>query len=248
LGSNSVGGFRQAVVPFLKYLHSEGIHAKDMSECVPNVRKPQPMPSVYSENEIKALLSSIDQSAPSGKRDYAIVVIASHLGLRSSDICALTMESINMNTKTIHVVQQKTGSIMQLALLPEVEAALLKHLESARPASSGKHLFLRRRSPNIPLSAKAIYAIVRFHLDNAGFDSKGRKRGPHSLRMSLATKLLSADVPYVVIQRILGHENPDSTKHYARMDVDLLRRCALEVPPPAGLFAKRLGVGMGVDK
>ena len=240
--SGSIGGFRQSVVPFLKYLFREGIHIRDLSECVPNVRKPQPMPSVYSEEEIATMLSRIDQFAPNGKRDYAIIIIASYLGFRAADICALTMGNIDFKAKTIFLTQQKTGVLMQTALLPEVEEALLKYVEFARPASSDERIFLRRRAPYSPLNPGAIYEIVRFHLNAAGIDSSGKKRGPHSLRMSLATKLLSGSVPYAAIQKVLGHECPEATKHYAKMDTVMLRRCALEVPPPTGLFAERLRV------
>jgi site-specific recombinase XerD len=240
LDSNSKGSFRQSVVPFLKYLHKEGIHGNDLSECVPGVRKPQPMPSVYSEDEIATVLSCIDQSAPNGKRDYAIIIIASHLGFRASDISALTMGNFDFKTKTVHLTQQKTGALLQVVLLAEVEEALLRYVELARPTSNSEQIFLRRRAPHIPLNPGAIYEIVRSRLNEAGIDSSGKKRGPHSLRMSLATKLLSDNVPYAAIQKILGHESPESTKHYAKMDTAMLRRCALEVPPPTGLFAERL--------
>jgi site-specific recombinase XerD len=240
--SNSKGNFRQAVVPFLKYLFTERIQKDDLSECVPHVRRPQPMPSTYSEAEIAKLLAEVDPTAPNGKRDYAILIIASQLGLRASDICALSMGNIDLQTKTIRLAQQKTGAAMRMALLPSVEEALLAYVDTARPTSDSDKIFLRRRAPYSPLRPGAVYEIVRHHLCAAGIDSSGKKRGPHSLRMSLATKLLSENVPYAAVQKILGHEDPQSTKHYARMDSEMLRQCALETPLPTGLFADRLGI------
>jgi site-specific recombinase XerD len=204
--SDSKGNFRQAIVPFLKYLFTEGIQKDDLSECVPNVRRPQPMPSIYSEDEIARLLAAVDTTAPNGKRDYAIIIIASQLGLRASDICALSMDNIDLQTKTIHLAQQKTGSAMQIALLPDVEETLLAYVNSARPASDSDKIFLRRRAPYSPLRPGAVYEIVRHYFCAAGIDLSGKKRGPHSLRMSLATKLLSENVPYAAVQKILGHE------------------------------------------
>jgi len=241
LESNSKGSFRQAVLPFLKYLFKEGILDKDLSECVPSVRRPQPMPSVYSEDEICRLLASVNKAKPSGKRDYAILVIASQLGFRASDISALTMDSIDFQTKTIFFNQQKTGAALRTALLPDVEEALIAHINTGRPNDSGR-IFLRRRAPHTPLTGKSIHAIVRQYFHSAEIDTFGKKSGPHALRMSLATKLLEEDVPYAAIQKILGHDDPNSTKHYARMDAAMLRRCALEVAPPSGLFAERLGI------
>ena len=240
--SNSKSGFRQAVAPFLKYLFKEGILDDDLSECIPYVRRPQPMPSTYSEHEVGKLLAMVDKTLPNGKRDYAILVIASHLGFRSSDISALSMNDVDFQTKTIHMIQQKTGAAMQAALLPDVEEALRAYMDSARPASKSDKIFLRRRAPHSPLNGKTIYAIVSQYFLAAGIDTFGKKRGAHSLRMSLATQLLAGNVPYAAIQKILGHDDPNSTKHYARMDAGMLRRCALEVPPPSGVFAERLGI------
>jgi len=240
--SNSKGGFRQAVAPFLKYLFKEGILDDNLSECIPYVRRPQPMPSVYSEDEIDKLLSGIDKTLPNGKRDYAILVIASQLGLRASDISGLSLNNIDFQTKTIHLTQQKTGTAIRVALLQDIEEALRAYIDSVCPASKYDKIFLRRRAPRLPLSAKSIYAIVSQHFHESGIKTRGKKRGPHSLRMSLATKLLAENVPYAAIQKILGHEDPNSTKHYARMDTEMLRRCALEIPQPSGLFAKRLDI------
>ena len=242
LGSNSKGSFRQAVVPFLKYLFKEGILDKKLSECVPGVRHPQPMPSVYSEDEICRLLASVNKAKPSGKRDYAILVIASQLGFRASDISALSMDSIDFQTKTIYFNQQKTGAALRTVLLPDVEEALIAYINNGRPINDSGLIFLRRRAPHTPLTGKSIYAIVRQYFHSAEINTFGKKSGPRALRMSLATKLLEEDVPYAAIQKILGHDDPNSTKHYTRMDVAMLRRCALEVAPPSGLFAERLGI------
>ena len=49
-------------------------------------------------------------------------------------------------------------------------------------------------------------------------------------RHSLATNLLGANQPVPVISEILGHSTSESTMVYTRVSVDMLRRCALDVP------------------
>ena len=58
----------------------------------------------------------------------------------------------------------------------------------------------------------------------------GKKIHPHALRHSLATNLLGANNQHPVISEILGHSSTESTRTYTRVNVDMLRQCALDVP------------------
>lgn len=75
---------------FLKYLVVEEIMETDYSSLVPHYSKPYVIPSVYSIDEIKRIEKSIDTSTIQGKRDYAIIFLASRMGLRSGDIVSLS--------------------------------------------------------------------------------------------------------------------------------------------------------------
>ena len=48
--------------------------------------------------------------------------------------------------------------------------------------------------------------------------------------------MVNDDVPYQAVRTILGHSNPDAIKHYAKLDTEKLRECAVEVPKPSGSF------------
>jgi hypothetical protein len=53
-------------------------------------------------------------------------------------------------------------------------------------------------------------------------------------------------MPYDVVRKTLGHADPESVKHYAALDIENLRKCAIEVPEAGGIFAKYLaGKGRG---
>ena len=74
----------------------------------------------------------------------------------------------------------------------------------------------------------------------AGIDFTDRKTGPHALRHSLATNLLGANATLPVISEILGHSSTESTKTYLRVNMDLLRQCALDVPFVPSSFYENL--------
>jgi site-specific recombinase XerD len=246
--SNAKSHFSATVNSFLKFIYQYGYHNNDLSIFVPKPRRAQPMPTVYSEKEIQELFLAIDTSTTIGKRDYAILALASLLGLRRSDIGDLTLGNIDFRSKMIRIVQHKTKISMEIEMLPDVEDALLSYLKDRKPLNNSEKIFIRERAPHRPLTYNSICGIAQKRFYAAGIDIAGKKHGTHALRMSLATQLISEDVPYSVIQKILGQTDPNSTKHYARIDVQNLRSCALDVPPPSGLFAEHLTLGRGSGK
>ncbi len=89
ISASSKEGFCEKIPWFLNYLYREHILDKNYSTLVPKYSTPQILPTVYTGKEIECLLNSVDQSTPMGKRDYAILTIATRLGIRASDICNL---------------------------------------------------------------------------------------------------------------------------------------------------------------
>jgi site-specific recombinase XerD len=71
---------------FLRYCAASSQTDRDYSYVLPPYKRPQPMPSVFSEDEIRRIETVIDRSNPIGKRDYAIILLGTRLGLRLGDI------------------------------------------------------------------------------------------------------------------------------------------------------------------
>lgn len=89
----------------------------------------------------------------------------------------------------------------------------------------------RNRNYHIPepFHPSSLYRIVSGYIHKAGLTVPGKKRGPHSLCHSLASRLLEENVPLPVISEILGHATTETTAVYLTIGIDKLRRCALEV-------------------
>jgi integrase len=227
-------GFTATFRRFLRYLHEIGRLDTDMSQYVPHKRKAQSVPSVYTKPEVNQFICSFDTECKIGKRDYAIALLALRLGIRSSDISNLKIQDIDFDAKTINFTQGKTQVPQRLELLPEVDDAIYAYLNDARQESPLDYLFVTTRTPIRKLSIQFIRSMVGNHLKASGIEIGERKQGPHSLRMTLASELVSENVPYDVVRRILGHEDPSSMKHYVSFDIEGLRGCALAVPPITG--------------
>ena len=221
----------------LAFLFDNGITKTDLSACVPKMRRPMPLPSVYTGEEVARLLSSIDRTTGIGKRDYAIIILAAHTGLRSSDIVNLSFKDIDRNTKTIVIAQVKTLRPITLVMNDDVDKAISDYIQNGRPETLSDKIFIGSQAPYMPLGASAAYVITQRRFNLAGIAAQGRRRGTHALRMSFATALVRKGVPYAVVKEALGHEDPESAKHYVRVDARRLRACALDVPKPSGAFA-----------
>lgn len=240
--STSKTSFRSYVGAFLRYAYTYNHIAMDLRHIIPNVVRHTAIPSVYSPEEIEWLLTSIDRTTEAGKRNYAIVLLAARLGLRASDISALTFDALHRNKETIEIVQKKTGTPLSLPLTHEIISALDDYINNGRPQSDENHIFLNLRGYGVPLPA-SIGSIVRSSFLRSGIELKGRGSGSHCLRASLASTLLTEGNDFYTIQKVLGQRSIQSTKSYIKTEIELLRVSALSVPPPRAEFEALLESG-----
>ena len=199
------------------------------------------VPSYYTPEEVAKIEKSVDRSGRSGKRTYAMLLLATRLGLRGSDIAGLTYGNINWKESKITLVQYKTKEPIELPLLAEVGNAIIDYLRNGRPESSSDHVFLSSRAPYVEATRTMVSGIINDVISKAGVSVKYRHHGPHSMRHSLASTMLRNGVSFPVISETLGHKYTTSTMKYLRIDVTSLQKCALPVPPVGEGFYQQKG-------
>lgn len=215
-----------------RYLYEEKILERDFSYVVPQIKidKTSRIPSAYSKEEVEKLLDSVDRGNPKGKRDYAILLLASRLGMRAGDICSLSFKNLKWENNEIELIQQKTQEKILLPLLPEVGSAIIDYLKYGRPITECTTIFVRHTCPITPLMPPTLHSIVWQYIQLAGINvPDGKKHGPHALRHSLASSLLEENIPLPIISEVLGHTTTETTSIYLKIDVNHLRNCALDV-------------------
>lgn len=217
---------------FLQFLLLRGTLRRDLSHVLPKIRLPRDatIPSVWDPELVARLLDVVDRSSPKGKRDYAILLLAYRLGLRSGDIRALRLDDLKWEAATLEITQSKTLAPLCLPLTEDVGEALIDYLKSGRPLTNHREVFLKLRSPFAPFADNNhLYHIVTYWRELAGIRFRSQQRhGLHSLRHTLATQLLREQTPFHVISEILGHATTASTLIYAKADVEALRSAALD--------------------
>ena len=90
----------------------------------------------------------------SGKRNYAMLLLALRTGLRSIDIVNLKLGDIQWKRNTIEIVQAKTGTPLVLPLLTDVGNAIADYILNGRPDSQQPYIFLRTQAPYRKLSGQ----------------------------------------------------------------------------------------------
>lgn len=212
---------------FLKHLYLLEYTATDLSKQVPSYHLGQSdsMSKIWESSEIDKVLETVDKSSPKGKRDSAIIIIASELGMRSNDIRNLKLSDIDWENCSISFIQNKTGKPNSLPLNEKVGLAVIDYLR-IRPKTDSPYLFVNLIPPYGQMVK--FNTLFQKYVHRAGIEVKREAHhGLHSLRATVATKLLSADVSPDVIYPFLGHSDRETLGHYIRLDIENLRECAL---------------------
>ena len=221
-----------ALRSFLRFLHLNELHQKDLSLAIPELksRKQTRIPSVWDRNDVVKLLSVIDRGNPAGKRDYAIILLVTRLGIRTIDVKHLKLENLNWSGNRIEFVQSKTGQAISLPLLKDIGWAIIDYLENGRPKVNYPYVFLRHLAPIEEFADEdRLHQIITKYMKQAKIPISPKKKvGMHSLRHTLASLLLEKETPLAIISDILGHLEPDSTAVYIKTNVEQLRECALK--------------------
>ncbi|NOQ23258.1 MAG: tyrosine-type recombinase/integrase [Candidatus Aegiribacteria sp.] len=191
-------------------------------------RKQTRIPSVWTKDELKKLIAAIDRGSPKGKRDYAIILLACCLGIRCTDIKNLKTENFRWAEKKLIFNQSKTATTLSLPLTSETGWAVIDYLKYGRPKIDSPYLFLKHIAPFGSFSeANHLNQLIKRYMKLAHIPTLKKRRGMHSLRHTLASRLLESDTPLTTISDILGHVSVESTAAYLKVDIKKLKECPL---------------------
>ena len=233
-----VGTFLYVFRNFFSFLYERGYIVDDLAPKLPKVRtlRNASIPYVWSKEDIKKLLCAIDRDDPKGKRDYAILLLAIRLGLRIGDIRSFKGSSIDWDRKTINLKMAKTGQPIELPLFKDIGWAIIDYLQNGRPVTNSNRLFVRHKAPfNAFGDRNSFNKELHRYILKAGLNMPGGQRhGMHSLRSTLARNMLETKSPLLIISEALGHQSINTTSIYLKIDIEGLRKCALD---PEEVFA-----------
>ncbi|MGI9435233.1 MAG: site-specific integrase [Geminicoccaceae bacterium] len=220
-----------ALRAFLRYLYFKGLISLTLADCVPSIRrwKFASLPTYMSVQQVQSVLDSCDRTTATGRRDYAVLMMLAKLGLRAGEVAVLTLDDIDWRTGEM-LLYAKGRRRSMMPIPPDVGGAIVAYLRYGRPQSSCRRLFLRMLAPHVGFaSGCAITMIAKQALNRASVHGYAH-RGAHLFRHSLATELFRSGATLSEIGQLLRHESIDSTRIYAKVDIDALRPLCLPWP------------------
>ncbi len=157
------------------------------------------------------------------------LLLAARLGIRVSDIRTLCLEHLLWDQTRIEKKQVKGGGALSLPLTNEIGNAIIDYLQYGRPSTTHREVFLRAHAPFEPFGCNNnLYYIITTYRRRAGITLPVQNRcGMHSLRHTVASRLLEAGVALESISSILGHLSKETTRLYTKIDIKTLRTVAL---------------------
>lgn len=183
------------------------------------------LPQMLSALEIEQFLHAFDRSHATGRRDYAVARCLLDLGLRRTEVAQLQLDDVDWRAGTLRI--HAKGKRIDVLPLPALTGhAIADYLQSGRPLTARREIFVRHRPPhNAPADLDIIRNAVRYAAARCGLEH--RIRGTHILRHTVAGRLVQGGAPFKQIADLLRHRSLDTTTIYAKVDLPALTRVAL---------------------
>lgn len=216
---------------FLRFLHTRGLCRAGLVQAVPRIPqwKKEGIPKTLSEEELDAVRGAFDGTSATGKRDRAMTLCMTEIGLRVSEVVAIDLDDVDWRNGSIRIHSPKRRRWRVLPLTAELGSTIADYLEAGRPDTGTRRLFVRHRAPaGRPVSPALVRGVVRRAYARVGLPEN--TTGTHVLRHTTATRLYQRGVSLKEVADLLGHESLDTTAIYTKVDLPRLASVALPWP------------------
>ena len=150
------------------------------------------------------------------------------LGVRAGEVVSLELNDIDWSAGEL-TVRGRRGRRIQMPLPPDVGKAIAAYLRHGRPQCTSRRVFLRTKAPIGGFHGTCgVGSIVRHRLKRARIASP--TFGAHQFRHGLASDMLRQGASLAEIGAVLGHEHPDTTRIYTKIDLKALHTLAQRWP------------------
>jgi len=210
-----------ALRAFLKYINGRGVETIS-PERIELAKVPERSLDLISSAELARLRAAPDTKTIEGKRDKAILELLFSTGLRISELCALSIDDVDLSRDEFSV--RGKGDKIRVVFLSDSAREAIRNYLKARKDLDGAMFVRYGRKVNdggdLRLQARAIQRLLKTYAAVAGIT---RKVTPHVIRHSFATDLLQNGADIRSVQALLGHASINTTQIYTHVTDKHLR-------------------------
>lgn len=202
----TIDNVRRNLSSFFSWLEDEDHIIKSPIRRIHKVKTGTVVKETLSDEQIELLRDGCHCS-----RDLAIIDLLYSTGMRIGELCNLDKEDINFNEREC-IVYGKGNKERRVYFDAKAKLHLKKYLENR--TDSNVALFVTLDAPYERLSIHAVEHRLRM----LGRELHINKVHPHKFRRSMATKAIDKGMPIEQVQKLLGHQQIDTTMHYAMVN------------------------------
>ena len=202
----TIDNVRRNLSSFFSWLEDEDHIIKSPIRRIHKVKTGTVVKETLSDEQVEILRDGCHCS-----RDLAIIDLLYSTGMRIGELCNLDKEDINFNEREC-IVYGKGNKERRVYFDAKAKLHLQKYLE--KRTDSNAALFVTLDAPYERLSIHAVEHRLRM----LGRELHINKVHPHKFRRSMATKAIDKGMPIEQVQKLLGHQQIDTTMHYAMVN------------------------------
>jgi integrase/recombinase XerD len=192
---------------FLGYVIEAGVVSGDVLARRIRLRKPETLPRAMDPDDVKQLLSVIDNP-----RDRAMVTVLLRTGMRIGELLNTKMPDLHLRDRRIDIYEGEKNRLGRVVYLSDDAVSALKAWLKMRDAHK-EFLFYAQGRNSMAYSTSRL--IFERYITKAGLTHRGYSL--HALRHTFASELLNAGMRIECLQPLMGHSSLDVTRRYARL-------------------------------
>lgn len=212
-----------AIRPFLRFAERRSWCRPGLADAIrtPRMYSHEGLPLGPSWEDVKRLIAAARGDEPVAIRDRAMLLLLAVYGLRAGEVTALRLDDFDWEQEFLMVTYGKRQRPRTYPLCHPVGDAVLRYLREVRPRTDRREVFITVLAPFRPLDGATVGGMVSRRLHALGLTLP--HYGAHVLRHACARHLLAQGLSLKEIGDHLGHQSPEATRIYAKVDLAALR-------------------------
>jgi len=196
-----------SIIAFLHFLMEDDVIPLSLLKRTIRLNLPDALPRAMNPKDVNKLVGVIDDT-----RDRALMLLLLRTGIRIGEALGLTMNDIDLTERKIHLIEGEKNNMGRVVYLSNDLLFVLKRWVAIRDKEKA-YLFYGQRHGRLCYSAarsRFVHYIRKARLEHKGYTV-------HCLRHTFASELLNAGMRLEVLQQLMGHQDIEVTRRYARL-------------------------------
>lgn len=196
-----------SIIAFFHFLIEQDVISGSFLKRSIKLKLPNALPRAMNHADVRKLLSVIDDI-----RDRALILLLLRTGMRIGEALGLRLNDLDIRDRKIHLFVGEKNSMGRVVYLSD-DALFAIKLWLRHREENKEFVFYGRGNSSICYTTGRNRFVK--YIKKAGLEQKGYT--VHCLRHTFASELLNAGMRLECLQQLLGHQDIEVTRRYARL-------------------------------